>query len=180
MQRVSERAADKWKQKEYVGSTLIVVSACLAARVYRPVFITTRDETKAREVIADILKSNEGISSSPLEHIFLDLTSLDSVREAASAFLKRSSKLNVLINNAGVCLAPPGKTKEGFELHFGVNHLAHFLLTKLLTPALLAAATPAWPSRVVNVSSNAHRFATVNLDDLQFEKVRARQTCRCC
>jgi len=75
----------------------------------------------------------------------LDLGSLDSVRAFAKAFKEKYSKLDILINNAGV-IFPPDKqvfTEDGFEMHFGVNHLGHFLLTNLLLPELKKAS----PSR---------------------------------
>jgi NAD(P)-dependent dehydrogenase (short-subunit alcohol dehydrogenase family) len=83
--------------------------------------------------------------------------------------------LNILINNAGVMAAPEGKTKDGFETQFGTNHLAHFLLTKLLLPTLQASATPEFASRVVNVSSSGHHYAIGGLTptvlkDLDFSK----------
>lgn len=67
---------------------------------------------------------------------------------------------------------PETKTVDGFERQFGVNHLAHYLLTRLLLPALIetSAATPEFNSRVVNVSSSAHRMGEVRLDDYNFDK----------
>jgi NAD(P)-dependent dehydrogenase (short-subunit alcohol dehydrogenase family) len=83
----------------------------------------------------------------------LDLGSLASVRAAASEIHTRHQRLDLLINNAGVMMPPPGQTADGFELQFGVNHLGHFALTGLLLDLLLAAGG----ARVVTVSSNGHR-----------------------
>ena len=82
----------------------------------------------------------------------LDLASLASVRDCAAAFLARDEPLHVLVNNAGVG-GQRGLTADGFELHFGVNHLGHFALTALLLERLTASGPGA---RVVSVASNAH------------------------
>lgn len=80
-----------------------------------------------------------------------DLGSLASVRSAAHALLARDEPLHVLVNNAGVA-GQRGVTADGFELHFGVNHLGHFLLTELLRDRLVASA----PARIVHVASGSH------------------------
>jgi NAD(P)-dependent dehydrogenase (short-subunit alcohol dehydrogenase family) len=72
----------------------------------------------------------------------------------------------LLINNAGVMASPFAKTEDGFELQFGTNHLGHFLLTGLLTPALAKAAS----SRIVNLSSSGHRMSPVIFEDINFEQ----------
>lgn len=89
----------------------------------------------------------------------LDLASLTSVRSAADQLLKRCPRIDVLVNNAGVMATPLGRTQQGFELQLGVNHLGHFLLTALLTPALDAS------SRVVNVTSLGHAVSGMHWDD---------------
>jgi NAD(P)-dependent dehydrogenase (short-subunit alcohol dehydrogenase family) len=81
----------------------------------------------------------------------LDLADLESVRACAAEFLGRGEPLQVLINNAGVG-GVRGLTRQGFELMFGVNHLGHFLLTRLLLDRLVSSG----PARVVTVSSDAH------------------------
>ncbi len=93
----------------------------------------------------------------PVSVQHLDLGSLASVRTAASELHTRHQRLDLLINNAGLMVPPPGQTEDGFELQFGVNHLGHFALTGLLLDLLLAA--PA--ARVVTVSSNAHRSGRI-------------------
>jgi NAD(P)-dependent dehydrogenase (short-subunit alcohol dehydrogenase family) len=94
----------------------------------------------------------------------LDLSSLASIRDFAADM--DGAAVHVLINNAGVMACPYGRTDDGFEMQFGTNHLGHFLLTELLTPALLAGA----PSRVVMLSSRGHAFSDVDLDDPGFER----------
>jgi NAD(P)-dependent dehydrogenase (short-subunit alcohol dehydrogenase family) len=96
----------------------------------------------------------------------IDLASLDSVREAADAILESYPRIDILINNAGVMACPLMRTTDGFEMQFGTNHLGHFLLTCLITPALLAGA----PARIINLSSSGHKFSDVNLDDPNYEQ----------
>lgn len=101
----------------------------------------------------------------------LDLSSLASVRSAASALADRCDHIDLLINNAGVMWTPPSTTADGFELQFGTNHLGHYALTGLLLPQLQAA--PA--ARVVTVSSVGHRFgADIHFDDLQLTQKYSR------
>lgn len=99
--------------------------------------------------------------------LIADLASQRQVREIAAAFLKRFDRLDVLINNAGVAgWGTRLVTEDGLEATFAVNHLAPFLLTNLLLDALKASA----PSRVVTVSSAAHKSFTLDLEDLQSER----------
>ena len=96
----------------------------------------------------------------------LDLSSLDSVRAAATALRKAYPRIDLLINNAGVMWTPKQLTADGFEMQFGTNHLGHFALTGLLLDNLL----PVRGSRVVTVSSMGHRLrAAIHFDDLQWE-----------
>src|SRR5713101_3877847 len=101
----------------------------------------------------------------------LDLTSLDSVRAAAGELRATHPRIDLLINNAGVMFTPKQTTRDGFELQFGTNHLGHFALTGLLLEQML----PVPGSRVVTVSSIAHRIrARINFDDLQGERSYSR------
>ncbi|KUI36368.1 short-chain dehydrogenase [Mycobacterium sp. IS-1496] len=102
----------------------------------------------------------------------LDLTSLDSIRAAADQLRADYSRIDLLINNAGVMMTEKGTTKDGFELQLGTNHLGHFALTGQLLDNLL----PVEGSRVVTVSSGAHRFGRMNFDDLQSERGYNRVT----
>ena len=95
----------------------------------------------------------------------LDLANLESVRRFAEGFNKSYSRLDLLINNAGVMMPPYSKTTDGFELQFGTNHLGHFALTGLLID--LIKDTPG--SRIVNVSSSAHHYGELDFDDLNWE-----------
>jgi NAD(P)-dependent dehydrogenase (short-subunit alcohol dehydrogenase family) len=96
----------------------------------------------------------------------LDLASLRSVREAAGEIRSAHARLHLLINNAGVMDVPHGRTEDGFERTLGTNHLGHFALTGLLMETLLATEG----SRVVTVSSLAHRRGVIRFDDLQSEQ----------
>ncbi|KAI0378948.1 NAD(P)-binding protein [Hypomontagnella monticulosa] len=131
------------------------------------VFITVRDITKGQRVAQELLSDGK---HGKVEVIQMDLASLASVRAGAQEFLQKSdNKLNVLINNAGIMACPQGKTQDGFELQLGINHLGHFYLFHLLKDALIASATPSFNSRVISLSSAAHRYGKINFDDLNFE-----------
>ncbi|WP_410872064.1 SDR family NAD(P)-dependent oxidoreductase [Nocardia sp. A7] len=101
----------------------------------------------------------------------LDLTSLESIRSAAADLRAAHPRIDLLINNAGVMYTPKQATADGFELQFGTNHLGHFALTGLLLDRLL----PIPGSRVVTVSSGAHRIrAAIHFDDLQWQRSYSR------
>ncbi|KAL4874320.1 NAD(P)-binding protein [Aspergillus karnatakaensis] len=137
------------------------------------VFITARDEKKGADAVEHIRAHSTGKGG--VEFITLDLDSLDSVKEGAREFLRRSSRLNILVNNAGIMAVPYTLTATGPERHFAVNHLAHFTLTLSLLPTLLStsksAASPDFASRIIQVSSSSHRFSTVDVADLTYEKL---------
>jgi NAD(P)-dependent dehydrogenase (short-subunit alcohol dehydrogenase family) len=101
-----------------------------------------------------------------LDTITLDLASLASVRSAAAELRSRHARVDVLINNAGVMWAPKGKTADGFETHFGTNHLGHFAFTGLVLDLLL----PVSDSRVVALSSPAHRRGSIDFGDLSYDR----------
>ncbi|MCO6512667.1 MAG: SDR family oxidoreductase [Aridibacter famidurans] len=96
----------------------------------------------------------------------LDLADLSSVRRFADDFKAGFQRLDLLINNAGVMVPPYSKTKDGFELQFGTNHLGHFVLTARLFDLLKRTDG----SRIVNVSSGAHRMGKLDFEDLNWEK----------
>lgn len=104
------------------------------------------------------------VPGADVEFLRLDLGDLGSVREFAGAY--PFGRLDLLVNNAGVMALPHGRTADGFETQFGVNHLGHFALTGLLMPALLA--TPG--ARVVNVASMVHALSNIDIDDLNSER----------
>jgi len=95
-----------------------------------------------------------------------DLSSQDSVRELAHDFKSRYKRLNVLVNNAGIFLPKRIVTVDGLEATFATNHLGHFLLTNLLLGLLKTSS----PSRIINLTSSAHRGTEIDFEDLQGEK----------
>ena len=109
---------------------------------------------------------NETSPSGSVEVLLVDMADLESIAAGAEGFLTDHERLDLLVNNAGIMATPKGATAQGFEQQFGVNHLGHVALTAPLLPALLAADG----SRVVNVSSNAHKFGRMNFDDLMGER----------
>jgi retinol dehydrogenase 12 len=144
-----------------IGRATATALAAAGGRVY----ITSRS-AEAGAAAVDAITSAAG--SQTVWRLPLDLASLASVRDCAAAFLARDEPLHVLVNNAGVG-GQRGKTAEGFELHFGVNHLGHFALTMLLLGRLKASGSGAGQgARVVTVSSDAHYGAP----GIDFDAVR--------
>ena len=125
------------------------------------VVLAVRNAAKGEAAVRRI---REAVPGAKLQLLTLDLADLGSVREAAAAYREtRGERLDLLINNAGVMIPPYGKTKDGFELQFGSNHLGHFALTGLLLPSLLAAGNGA---RVVTLTSIAARSGRIDFDNL--------------
>jgi NAD(P)-dependent dehydrogenase (short-subunit alcohol dehydrogenase family) len=133
------------------------------ARMGAHVIIAGRNKQKIDIAIEEI---NQEDLEGTLSFGLLDLSSFNSIREFATKFKQNNSHLDILINNAGVMMPPESKTQEGFELQFGVNFLGHFLLTDLLYENLKATSN----SRVVTLSSIAHRDATIDFENLRIEK----------
>jgi NAD(P)-dependent dehydrogenase (short-subunit alcohol dehydrogenase family) len=127
------------------------VAARELARAGARVVLAVRDTAKGEQAAAAMPGTTEVRP--------LDLTDLASVRAFADAW---DGDLDVLVNNAGVMAVPQGRTKDGFELQIGTNHLGPFALTNLLLPHVT--------DRVVTVSSGAHRMGKIRLDDLNWEQ----------
>jgi len=127
------------------------------------VVLACRNLTKANIAAQDI---GSQVSAAKLDVMELDLADLDSVRRCANHFSAQYPKLDLLINNAGVMVPPLTKTKQGFELQFGANHLGHFALTGLVLDKLKAAPK----ARIVNVSSGVHHSGKINFTNLNAEK----------
>ncbi|XP_005406575.2 PREDICTED: dehydrogenase/reductase SDR family member on chromosome X isoform X1 [Chinchilla lanigera] len=102
-----------------------------------------------------------------VEFLYCNLASMKSIRQFVKNFKMKRLPLHVLVNNAGVMMVPQRKTEDGFEEHFGLNYLGHFLLTSLLLDSLKESGSPGRSSRVVTVSSATHYVGELNLEDLQ-------------
>ncbi|XP_068609563.1 retinol dehydrogenase 14b isoform X2 [Brachionichthys hirsutus] len=155
------------------GKTVIVTGAncgigkALAGellKVQARVIMACRDQRSAEEAAEDI-KSRAGPEQGEVIVKHLDLASFGSIRAFCKDINEEESKIDVLVNNAGVYQCPYAKTEDGFELQLGVNHLGHFLLTHLLLDLLKTAA----PSRIVVVSSKLYKYGRINFDDLNSE-----------
>jgi NAD(P)-dependent dehydrogenase (short-subunit alcohol dehydrogenase family) len=159
---------------DQTGLTVVITGAssglglrsaeALAAKGAR-VLLACRNPAKAAAALAAVEAHASGAAP---EVVALDLSSLASVAECAEQLASDLDHLDVLMNNAGIMAVPKALTVDGFESQLGTNHLGHFALTGRLLPLLLAAPAP----RVVTVSSNAHRFGRIDLDDLFFEHRR--------
>ncbi|WP_406344646.1 oxidoreductase [Streptomyces sp. NBC_00648] len=143
------------------NSGIGLVTARELARKGAHVILACRSEARGKEAEALI---NRQVYGANVQFVPLDLADLSSVRAFAETY--QQSSLDLLINNAGVMALPYGRTADGFERQFGVNHLGHFALTGLLLSRLRAA--PA--ARVVSVSSGLHALSNIDLADLNSER----------
>jgi len=123
------------------------------------VVMAARDESKNRAVRDSIVAAHPRAS---LESVRLDLGDLASVRAACDSLLATGRVFDGVVNNAGVMATPEGRTIDGHETQFGVDHLGHFLLVRGLLPLLRG--------RVVCVSSAGHRMSDIDLSDVDFER----------
>lgn len=127
------------------------------------VTIAARDMNRAEQT-AEKIRQSTGNTNINIGELELDKPA--SVRAFAANWLASNDSLNLLINNAGVMACPLDRTAEGWEMQFATNHIGHFLLTCLLSDALVKGA----PARVVNLSSGGHNFAPVDFDDIHFSQ----------
>ncbi len=127
------------------------------------VVIASRNPQKGMDAVKTINAANPKIQPVFLQ---LDLGNLKSVEVFANTFKSRFKRLDLLINNAGVMMPPYSKTEDGFELQFGTNHLGHFALTGFLLELIKNTEN----SRIVTVSSMAHRWGKLDFNDLNWEK----------
>ena len=172
---------DRWTEADVPvqrGRTAVITGAntglgfetarVLAARGAQ-VVLACRDLGQAKEAAVRILSGSPAAAEvvpADLHAVRLDLASLASVREAAEEIAAAYGPVDLLINNAGVMMTPFRRTADGFELQLGVNHLGHFALTGLLLGRMLGRER----SRVVTVSSNAHKSGRIDFDDLQSQR----------
>ncbi|XP_060733199.1 dehydrogenase/reductase SDR family member on chromosome X-like [Tachysurus vachellii] len=130
------------------------------------VIIASHDKQQGHLAMERLRKES---SEAQVDFEVLDLASQKSVREFARWFKEQKLPLHILINNAGVMLRPEEKTDDGFELHFSVNYLGHFLLTRLLLDALMHSGMGEF-SRVISICSSAHYMSDRNLQDFHSTK----------
>lgn len=165
-------AEDVIKGIDLSGKTAVVTGASAGlgvetARTLAVAGATTvllgRDREKLANVASEIRQQHPEVN---IETVIMNLADQNSVREAAAEILSSHSRIDLLINNAGVMACPYAKTEQGLELQFGTNHIGHFLFTCLLAPAIVNGA----PARIVNLSSAGHKNGEVDLQDYNFER----------
>lgn len=137
-------------------------AAVAIARMGARVALVSRPGQKANRAFAEVRVRSQ---SADVTLHTCDLSSMTDVRRLAADIREQYAKLDVLINNAGTVNQTRRITADGFELTFAVNHLSHFVLTNLLLDRLIASA----PSRIIHVSSAAHRGGDLDFDNLHYE-----------
>lgn len=130
------------------------------------VTIVGRDDAKTRRVCAE-LKTSSG--SDKVDMLIADLSAMDEVRRIAAEFRSKHDRLDVLLNNAGAVFSNYQQSVDGYEMTFALNHISYYLLTHLLLDILLGTAKEQGEARIINVSSSAHRNATLRLEELRDE-----------
>lgn len=132
------------------------------------IYLAARSADKGNAAIKQIQESTP--NACPISLLTLDLSSFDSIKAAAKMFRERETRLDVLVNNAGIMMVPDELTSEGYEIQFGTNHVGHALLTNLLLPVLQDTAKLSLDVRVVTVSSAIELRApddVYNFDELK-------------
>ena len=124
------------------------------------VVVVGRSEARSAATVSQIRRQTD---NSSVEFLLADLSSQQDVRRLAKEFENRYPRLDVLVNNAGAIMLSRRESVDGIEMTFALNHLAYFLLTNLLLDRLKSSA----PARIVNVASNSHERAKLDLDDIQ-------------
>ena len=138
------------------------VTAFELAKKGHTIYMLVRNTEKGEQVRQEIVDQT---GNKYIHVIRCDVSSLESVHEAAEELRKRLAGINVLINNAGNAFLNKEFTKDGLEMTFATNHLGHFLLTESLMPLLKKGQ-----ARIINTSSEAHKNAKPNFDDLKWEQ----------
>lgn len=134
-------------------------TARVLAKKGATIIMISRNKERGETALKEL---KESTGSNNIELFIADLADPESIINAVTKFKEKYDKLDVLINNAGVTLSKKIITPLGYEKTFAVNHLGHFLLTNLLLDMLIKSA----PSRIINVSSGAHTYAQLDLDDI--------------
>ncbi|KAI9934853.1 hypothetical protein ASPWEDRAFT_656889 [Aspergillus wentii DTO 134E9] len=132
------------------------------------IYLAARSQSKAEQAISELKHANPKLTN--IHFLQLDLASFESIKAAAADFLSRESRLDILINNAGIMMTPEGVTQDGYEIQFGTNVLGPALLTQLLLPTLRNTVNLNSQARMVMLSSAAHARApsdVYNFDELR-------------
>jgi len=181
----TEKSVDDLKGKVYIVTGANAgVGKELARLLYSlngTVYVAARSAEKAQSAIQWIREQHPN-AQGILHHLHLDLNDLEGIKSSAEEFLSKEKRLDVLFNNAGVMMPPPGTiTKQGYELQLGTNCVAPFLFTKLLTPLMIETAkTEVTGSvRVIWVSSSAaHLFSPtggVDMQNLDYQTEKSKE-----
>lgn len=121
------------------------------------IFLAARTPSKGEAAVEDVKKA---VPSAKITYLKLDLCSFKSISAAAQEFKSQSTRLDVLMNNAGIMATPLAMTEDGYESQFGTNHIGHALLVKQLLPTLLSTAQEEGSDvRIVNLTSEGHNLA---------------------
>ncbi|OZJ05849.1 hypothetical protein BZG36_00884 [Bifiguratus adelaidae] len=173
LKRYFNGGVNRFSGVDMTGKTVVITGANTGiglqtaielAKRNATVIIASRDSPKTRDAVKTV---KEQSGNNRVEAEYIDLADLSSVRAFVDRYKASGRELHILINNAGVMALPKRQTtKDGFEMQFGVNHLAHFLLTNLLLDTIVASA----PARIINLSSLASESGSMKWDDLQYEK----------
>jgi len=140
-----------------------IVTAKALAQQGATVIVAGRNKEKSVSTVDQIRKETE---NHDVEYILADLSVQKEVRKLADDFKSKFKRLDILVNNAGAVFDKRFETADGLEMTFALNHLSYFLLTDLLLDTIKASV----PSRIINVSSDAHKGAKINFDDIQGKK----------
>ncbi|KAH6880047.1 short-chain dehydrogenase/reductase [Thelonectria olida] len=135
------------------------------------IWLAARSLHKAQAAAGDIKKL---VPNTPIKLLELDVSSLDSVKSAAKTFCQSSSRLDILMLNAGIMAHPPGLTQDGYKIQFGTNPIEHAPLTELLLPVILKTVEndPNADARVISLSSVSHKQAPVG--GILFDKLKTK------
>lgn len=147
----------------------------------RYIWLACRSTSKAHQLISEM--KEQGYNHEIINLIELDLSSLNSILGAARQIREQTSRLDILILNAGIMAVPPGVTKDGYEIQFGTNYLGHAFLVRLLLPLLVGTAQQqpgsASDVRIVLLSSVAYRYAPscgVDFESLMKSHIKGMST----
>lgn len=163
-----------WKVEEVpsLKDKIIVVTGGNSGIGYEAVKVFAKKEATLVIASSNKEKSDRAVQTikdeighEKIEAYALNLGSLTSIKTFAETLKKAYKRIDILINNSGVMYKPYEKTEDGFESQMGINHLGHFYLTSLLMPLIKKSER----GRIVNISSIAHKFAKVNLNDYFFD-----------